>query len=183
MSDSQQQSRSKLQGNLIALAVVAILVLAPIGSYLYLRKGFEYRLESLDQLVEKKAPEGVMDHIEKNAPFAKNARLIHLPGSSGADELNLVHQIDDQIVDRERFDIVSFSRSDGRDIKREITFLGGTDLKAPEDIQFMLLDTANAVRGLYAYREDLGKELIRHLSVVVPVPRRKPVKLVRNNDQ
>lgn len=172
-------SKTKRSGTLVALAVVATLVVAPIGSYFYLRKGLEYRLESLDQLQEKKVAPEVLSLVESRAPFNGNARLIHFPGSQKEAEMELLKSVDDQIVDRARFEIVSFS-DDSKSLEEQKILFVGTAEPSPE-IQFMMIDTSNVVRSTYIYNDELGKDIIRHLSVLVPVPTSRSVTLNRED--
>lgn len=179
MTEEAKTQKRSVTGNLVALAVVAILIIAPFGSYFYLKGGLEYRLESLDQLKEKEITTELREEIESKSPFTGNARFIYIPGGQETQERELLHTIDQQIVDRSRFEVISFSEERGIDYEHDIQFVGSTD----KDFgwQFMMIDTSNVVRSTYAYHEGLGKELIRHLSVVVPVPTSRSVNLNRED--
>lgn len=179
MSEQIKVNAKKKTGILVALAVVATLVLAPIGSYFYLRKGLEYRLESLDQLQEKKVSPEILSLVERSAPFNGNARLIHFPSNQVEAEIDLLISVDDQIVDRARFEIISFSNALKSAEEQNINFVGTTETTT--EMQFMMIDTSNVVRSTYIYNENLGKEIIRHLSVLVPVPTSRSVTLQRED--
>ncbi len=177
MVQNGQNSRMKPKVMISAIAVAVVLCVAPIGSYLFLKGGFQYRLESLNQLVPKDIDPELQMLISEYAPFKGNARLIHVPGTSEKEELSVLDDIDDQIVDRERFDIYSFSANTFTH-KHKVDFV-----KAPAFInqyQFVLIDTSNQVRGVYPFGEDIRKEIIRHLSVVLPMPRQKTITLKRD---
>jgi len=46
---------------------------------------------------------------------------------------------------------------------------------------FLLFDTSNVLRAEYKLSDDVGKELIRHLAVIIPIPAQKSeVKLKRD---
>lgn len=163
----------------VTFAVLFMLVIAPAVSYVYLKKGFDYRLESIDQLKEKEISADLRDFIDAQDPFKGNARLIHLPGSDLSAELAVLDVIDERIVDRERFDIVSFANEPSADRIDKIDF---KSLRATvsSEYQFLLIDTANVIRAVYPYTKDVGKDIMRHLSVVIPVPTKREITLLRD---
>ena len=162
-----------------ALAVVAVLCVAPIGSYIFLKGGFDYRLESLNQLQPKELDDQLSDLVATHAPFQGNARLIHIPGSEENDELVVLREIDNQIVDRSRFDIISFASNNSTE-KNKIDFKVAPSVQS--ETQYVLIDTSNIVRGTYAFEETVGKEIIRHLSVVIPLPPQREISLNREKN-
>ncbi len=168
-----------MQGKLIGFAVVFMLVIAPAISYLYLKKGFDYRLESINQLQEKEISADLRNYINEHDPFKGNARLLHFPSEHISEELRVLDIIDERIVDRDRFDIISFGREPSINRKDKIIFRGASPYHA-KDYQFMLLDTSNIVRGTYPYYDEVGKEIMRHLSVVIPIPRKREITLLRD---
>lgn len=170
----------KTKGRLVAGAVVFLLVVVPIISYFFLRRGFEYRKESLTQLEAKEISHQLATSLHDYALHTGNAQLIHIPGSELEKEVAILEAIDEQIVDRDRFDILSFSEDPLPTSEKKITYVPeakGIDA----DYSFILIDTANVIRGTYSYHDDLDKELIRHLAVVIPVPKRKTIKLQRDS--
>ena len=164
----------------MGLAVVLILIVAPIGSFLFLKNGIEYRIESLEQLEPKTISSQLDGVIQLRAPFKGNARLIHIPGDMADNELELLLKMDDKIVDRERFEIISLMDEPQDLDSHRVEFIPSNHIVSFKE-QFVLIDTSNVVRGAYMYREDLDKELIRHLSVVIPMPTKKSIKLEREN--
>lgn len=182
MSTNPGNKKRSIRSIITTIAVIAVLVIAPLGSYIYLKNGFAYRVESIAQLKEPKpvAPE-VITFIEKHAPFKKNSRLVYFPGKDKAAEIKVVDLIDRRIVDRERFDIVSFSdMKTGRKL-HQIDYIDVSETPTT-DIQFLLLDTSNVIRATYAYEPEIEAEILRHLSVVLPMPTRKNIHLKREKD-
>lgn len=163
----------------VSFAVLFMLVIAPAVSYVYLKKGFDYRLESIDQLKEKEISAELRDFIDAQAPFTGNARLLHLPSTNLSGEINVLDVIDERIVDRTRFDIVSFASEPSVDRDDKIDFKA-ISASAPSEYQFLLLDTSNVVRAVYPYTKDVGKDIMRHLSVVIPVPTKREITLLRD---
>ena len=173
------KSKKKTRMTISAIAVALVLCAAPIGSYLFLKSGFTYRLESISQLTPKDLPSNLVSLIDQFAPFEGNARLIHIPGTNETKELDVLFEIDDKIVDRNRFDITSFSEDDTKR-RHNINFVDGPEYSGNE--QFVLIDTSNVIRGVYPYGEGVGGEIIRHLSVVIPMPEQRSISLNRKTD-
>jgi len=170
-----QKNKVRLSG----IAVVFMLVIVPIVSYVFLRKGFEYRKDSITQLEEKVLDADLKMHLSKYAPHVGNAQLIHIPSSQNLEEQEVIIAIDDKIVDRDRFDIISFTKDKDTEDDQQIKFVpAGRNIETP--YSFILIDTADVVRGVYPYDGDVGKELMRHLSVVIPVPQRRTITLKRD---
>lgn len=163
----------------VSFAVLFMLVIAPAVSYVYLKKGFDYRLESIDQLKEKEISSELRDFIDSEDSFIGNARLIHIPSSNLSEEIKVLDVIDERIVDRTRFDIVSFASEPSAERDDNIDFKS-ISTNAPSEYQFLLLDTSNAVRAVYPYTKEVGKDIMRHLSVVIPVPTKREITLLRD---
>lgn len=163
---------------LSAIAVVLVLIVAPIGSYFYLRAGLKYRLESQNQLL---APEvdSIMKRQILNVISDHTAALVHLGGNNDTQGINLLQQIDERIVDRDFFEIVSNADSTTIQSKNKVRFVGSDHINGLDSIQFVLVDTAGVLRHLYYFNEDHSKTLIRHLSVVIPMPQSREIKLNR----
>ncbi len=182
MSKNKTSNKVSGRGKLVGFAVVFMLIIAPAVSYLYLKKGFDYRLESIEQLKEKPISSELRAYIEKNNPFTGNARLLHFPKGEIAEELKILNIIDERIVDRTRFDIVSFAEEPAGENKDQIDFLGASaPAMTSQEYQFLLLDTANLVRAVYPLGPDVGKEIMRHLSVIIPVPTKREITLRRDS--
>ena len=176
-----QTKKKKSKPVILGIAVAVVLIGAPLGSFLFLQHGYEYRLESLDQLQPKEISSQSEGLIEQHAPYTGNARLIHIPGNDPEKEDLLLHQIDEKIVDRDRFDIVGFGVQHQSREEHQIQYLNLNEL-TPSDEQFILVDTANVIRASYRFQPDVEKEIIRHLSVVIPVPKSKKIKLNRQKE-
>ena len=163
----------------MGLVVVLVLIVAPIGSFFFLRNGIQYRIDSLDQLAPKVIDSQLQGVIKLSAPFNGNARLIHIPGEQVNEELQILQRLDEKIVDRERFDIISLMDEPEQFEDHNISFNSSNHF-VRFDEQFVLIDTSEIVRGVYPFEKGLEKVLIRHLSVVIPIPKRKSITLQRN---
>ena len=89
---------------LAGIAVVLMLIGAPMGSYFYLKNGLEYRLESQEQLQAKTVSDVINNHIE-TVRTPKTAALIHTSHDNRVADIKLLDQIDERIVDRDHFEI------------------------------------------------------------------------------
>lgn len=179
MIQQDQKKKKNTTPVILGLAVVLILIIAPIGSYIFLRSGFEYRVESLDQLQPKKISSQLDGVIRLKAPFSGNARLVHIPGPAVNQELELLYQIDKKIVDRERFEIYSLTEDPGLKDKHKIQFIPSQH-NVNFDEQFILLDTSDVIRGVYPFEQGIEMEIIRHLSVVIPMQKRRSITIKRD---
>ena len=164
---------------LIASAVVAILILAPLGSYIYLRSGLKYRLESQAQLSPKEISPELRIKLD-SLVSRHRAALVHISTDNNPIDLSLLKKIDDRITDRDFFDIISYSTD--RTAFGEKSKIKIVDLPVMEHLtndHFILIDSSGAVRKTYKGGEDFSKELIRHLSVVIPLPKSREIRLKR----
>ena len=160
------------------IAVVLMLIGAPLGSYFYLKNGLKYRLESQEQLQAKQVSTTIKDHIEA-VRTPKTAALIHTAFDNRAADITLLSQIDERIVDRDHFEIISMSDPFASDRDLEIRFITDSVLFNGYDQRFVLVDSAGVVRNTYKADDDISKELIRHLAVVIPLPKHRDIRLRR----
>ena len=163
---------------LIASAVVLMLIGAPIGSYFYLKSGLKYRLESQEQLAPKEVSQAVSSAIEQ-VRTEKTAALIHTASDNKESDIKLMMEIDDRIVDRDHFELISFSDPASFGKVRDIRFIDDPNQFGAYDQRFVLVDSAGVVRNTYTADDDISKELIRHLAVVIPLPKHRDIRLRR----
>lgn len=163
---------------LIAGAVVAMLVLAPIGSYFYLQSGLKYRLESQEQLKAKEVSSELLKHVH-SIVTPKTAALIHLYNDNNESDIDILKKIDERIVDRDHFEIISYADPTNFLEKNKIRFLTEPVLIHLSKHRFMLMDSSGVVRNTYPGDNDFSKELIRHLAVVIPLPKSRDIRLKR----
>ena len=163
---------------LVASAVVLMLIGAPLGSYFYLRSGLAYRLDSQEQLSPKEVSKAVLESIER-VRSDKTATLIHTASDGLQSDVDLLSQIDDRIVDRDHFEIISFSDPSKFGDLRDIRFIQDSSLFKGFQQRFILIDSAGVVRNTYKADRDIAKVLIRHLAVVIPLPKHRDIRLRR----
>lgn len=165
----------------MAAAVVAVLIVAPLGSYFYLKNGFSYRIEALEELTPKETSSRVQLVLDSLSENRGKVQLIHFPSFHESEELALLHQLDKRIVDKNSFEIISFS--DDTDTNSEIVFPSHenmAELMGRDSTAFVLVDTSGVVRQYYSFNENTAKALIKHLAIIIPMPKRKDIKLKRD---
>jgi hypothetical protein len=163
---------------LVAAAVVAMLIGAPMGSFFYLKYGLKYRLETQAQLSPKDIDQGLNVQVT-GLLKESNAAMIHLGGPQDVIGIELLQKLDERIVDRDNFELLSNADPASFDSKAKIRFYNNDSLSDSLNYQFILVDTSGIVRYEYAYGVDHAKEMIRHLSVVIPLPKHREIKLKR----
>lgn len=166
---------------LVAAAVVAMLIIAPFGSYFYLKSGLVYRLESMEQLKPKEASAEYKAFLDQ-VVNPHMAALIHLGGDDDLKGIELLKQVDDRIVDRDNFELFTLSSKGTFEPNAEIQYVEDLEI-VDSEYQFMLIDTAGTLRYEYAYGPDHSKDMIRHLAVIIPVPKSREIKLRRELEE
>lgn len=183
MIQAPKESRRKTTSALNLIGLLAVLVVAPIISYIYLKKGFDYRVEMLSEIEPKELDAETTNYIAPYLIKDGQAKLLHLSRSSEPASIDLIAQIDERIIEKPAFDIISFSVS----TQDEIT--EGNNLhiipvsvayNGPHD--FVLLDTGHVVRAMYQFAPGVEKDIIRHLSAIIPKQKKKTIKLEREQD-
>lgn len=161
-----------------AAAVVAMLIIAPFGSFFYLKSGLKYRLESMAQLEPKIIDESKQE-VVKQVLQPQMAALLHLGGDTDAKGIDLLKQVDDRIVDRDNFEIFTNASKSNFKATAQIQYIDSELVESLKENQFMLFDTSATLRYVYDYGPDHAKLMIRHLAVVIPVPKSREIKLKR----
>ena len=163
---------------LTATAVAIVLVIAPLGSYFYLKSGFDYRVKYIEELEEKPMDAVLLDSLNQYFATPK-VRLIHIPGKKPKEELELLRQIDRRMVDKTYFETITFSNvPTGRN--GDIIYIGTRSWIQNLDYTFYLTDTSGTVRNFYKMSPDLSKTLIKHLAVLIPMPKKRQIILKRD---
>ena len=153
---------------LVAAAVTAIIVLAPLGSYIYLRKGFKYRLQAIEELKPKNINPDHRATLDSLWSGSGKVNLIYFASEDSLRELEIYNKIEERIVDRTRFDL------------SRISYDYSHKTEANMEYPFYLLDTSGAVRNYYHTEEHTSANILKHLSVLIPMPKRKEIKLKRD---
>ena len=174
----------KLRKYLSALAVVLILIGAPLGSYMYLRSGFEYRIQYMEELEPRDSVPlvlGIDNFIRKTNG---KVRLIHVPSSDGvSDELKLLEEVSEQIVDTTYFAAITLANIGPSQEGSKVRSIQEDPSTLPTSDPFIVVDTAGLLRSSYSLDENTKKRIIKHLSVLIPLPPKQQIVLKRTMEQ
>jgi len=183
MREEQTSTGSKTSSYFNLIALIAVLVIAPLISWIYLKKGVEYRKSALETLTPKSLDSETLGFIK---PFIKpdgQAKLIYLPRVE--QDMTLVYEVDDRIIEKPLFDLIIIGDTSAISKPQKINNLSfqQNDIAYKGPYDYVLLDTGNVVRATYINNDDVAKEIIRHLSIVIPMQKKKSIKLERQKTE
>lgn len=185
MINSPKSSQPSWRNYINIVSILGVLVIAPIVSWVYLKKGIEYRKSALETLTPKSLDDNTKQFIAPYVLPDGQAKLIHLSGAKQPNMYDLVFRLDERIIEKPLFEIISIGDASGVDWParpNNISMRRSTqEYEGPYD--FVLLDTGNVVRATYKYHPELDKEIIRHLSIIIPMQPRKDIQLERQKTQ
>lgn len=181
---------------LVATAIVIILIGLPIGSYLYLRSGFMYRLEALQTLESKgDFPDSLLclnssSDLQSTKLNRKTLLLAQFKDTGHEEELkNNLRLLNDQFSDSKTFQMVwlldsSVNKSLNQDL--DILNCNVDKLQLDElflDNELMLVDTSLQIRNRYSYSAERFKKVVEHLAIILPREKRKNIVLQRESEK
>jgi hypothetical protein len=151
-------------GKLISwVAVILLLGVVPIGSWVYLNKGLNYRKAALAELVPKDSINISLDTLKL---LSDKTTLIVLRDK---DTNEIVEAIKDQFKNAQGFQVL-YRDSIGGSNYLPLGYAGGYFIK-DDNFSFVLVDTKLKVRNYY--KNDIGsvKKMIEHIAIVIPRPK------------
>ena len=180
---------------LAATAIVIILIGLPIGSYLYLRSGFLYRVEVLHELESKGESSNSMDcdALASSGEIDLDPKTLLLAQFS-----NPVHEqelktklrlLNDQFSDSETFQMVWLMDSGSvPDLDADENILlcemDASQLNFVfEDHELVLVDTSMQIRNRYLYSVEKFKRVVEHLAIILPREKKKNIVLQRESER
>jgi len=186
-----------MRAKLNAAVTLLVLIGLPLGSYLYLKKGFQYRKDALDEMEVTSSV--VLDSLrlykaQSEEPLEHETMLIYADVDDAnqneiIEHFNNLHR---QYGERSE---VRFGLSHA-DIRGDEIFKN-VDNKLIYDLyhspvknevfadqsKIYLLDKDGGVRGAYAYQDDDAmQKLVKHISVLLPLEKKKKIDLVRKKE-
>ena len=171
---------NSIQKYIAATAVVLLLIIAPLGSYMYLRTGFTYRLDYIQEL---KPESQVPFTIGKQQFIVKTngkVRLVHIPQNDVQGEIDVLTEVDNNIVTREFYEAYSFAPATYKKEDSTIKFVSDSTITYYGEAPILMIDRNGLLRFEYELNNETAKKLIKHLSVMIPRPEKVEVKLKRD---
>lgn len=158
-------------------------IVLPIGSYLYLSGGVDYRLAALEMVQKKGALidfEYYVDGVAHSSRRLKNkTSLIHVNEKSDDSRyLQMIYKQFNQSPNFELLQIVSDSlvkSEEGFDKVYSPTAIAITNAYHGMDI--VLVDTGMQVRSYYELNDSTVNELVRDISVILPLKKKSSIKM------
>lgn len=160
---------------IIPLAVTALIIVVPFGSWYYLQTGLNYRKAIAEELVAKgKVGEDVRPLL------AGHTSLVVAGGSSDGFRDTLA-QVYDQYRESITFQLVELDSA--------VSSLGSRHILSNQKLDFLpagaamaLIDTAGVIRSTYARSAKDVSKAIEHLAVVIPKPQPRDIKMKSGSD-
>lgn len=165
------------------LVLFLMFIVLPLGSYLYLSRGVDYRLAALEMV----KPKGqLMDFqyyengIVRNSNFLDNkTSLIHInENSRDSRYLDMIYDQFKQSPNLELLQIVSDSiTSNGEGFSRVYSPNALEIINTYNGKDIILVDTALQVRSYYALNDSTVNELVRDIAVILPLKKKSTIKM------
>ena len=165
------------------LVLFLMFIVLPIGSYLYLSSGVDYRLAALEMV----QPKGELVDFEyyvngvsrSSRTLRKKTALIHVNENSDdsrylkmiydqfkqSPNLVLLQIVSDSLVKEEE----GFDKVYSPNAKAIMNAYSGKDI--------ILIDTAMQVRSYYDLNDSTVNELVRDISVILPLKKKSSIKM------
>ena len=165
------------------LVLFLMFIVLPIGSYLYLSKGVDYRLAALE-MVQPKGElldfefyvDGIarssqtldektaLIHVNENSEDSKYLKMIY-DQFKQSPNLVLLQIVSDSLVEEAE----GFQKVYSPNAKAIMDAYSGKDI--------LLIDTAMQVRSYYELNDSTVNELVRDISVILPLKKKSSIKM------
>lgn len=156
-------------GKLISWLLLGLfVVIVPLGSWFYLKKGLDYRKGALKELTAKDSIESSIDSLHL---LIGKTSVIVLDSLVDAD---ITAGIRDQFKNTPGFQVVYIN---GRDETQWPNEYLNSFLSKYQGRGYMLIDTAGKVRNVYDNSDEGLKKLIEHTAIVIPRPVEADIKV------
>ena len=152
------------------IALAGLLFVVPLVSWLYLKKGLEYRKNILKEVAVKDSVS-----VNEDSLHILRGKTTVLVLATGSKHSEIVEGIRLQYEDVPRFQIWQSGESSS-DGKIPADYCSSLVAKYPEDV-FMLIDTSLRIRNTYGASADEVKKLIEHIAVVLPRKEEADIKM------
>lgn len=158
------------------IAVLALLVLFPLVSYIYLRQGYYFRLDALKEL-EPKVKIDKFDYIEFDSETNYSAddlrnKVTLIYDNSNPRATGMMQPIFEQFSHRELFQVFAFNKDSVSNVSLR------NEMKSPQfkvvssdyiwDKEIVLIDTSATIRNYYQFDSSSFLSLGQHIPIIIP---------------
>jgi len=160
-----------------------MLVVLPLGSYLYLTQGIDYRLAAMAK-VEPKGELLDFEYYQNGLKHDKQSLLdktvlIHIDQSKNNDKY--IDMIADQFAESPNLELIQISTDSNAVAGEGFINVYSPDFSALEQAykgkDIILIDTGLQVRSYYDLSDSTLNELVRDIAVVLPLKKKSTIKM------
>ncbi|GLR19706.1 hypothetical protein [Portibacter lacus] len=164
------------------ISILALLVLFPAISYLYLIKGFNFRMDALKDLEPKEQLEA-FDYPNVSLNDLKGKATLIFDGHNMKAK-SLLEPVYDEFSHREEFQMIGFVADSAalrlyKNTKQWMTLLGDF----PYEKEIALIDTGGVIRNFYDLDSISFKALIQHIPIIIPREKEQDIVLKREDEK
>lgn len=173
----------KLYPKLIGAAVVFVIIGMPMISYMYLRQGLTFRMDSIAALKQSDKEVELTKKLSKIIDIEEG--MVNACLNSDKIDITKLDMLYDKYRGHKHFFLTTYSgNSESPSIKtlgekHRIEKVSESELNSIENLEMLLVDTSGQVRETYVYDEEVFKTFVQNLSVLLPVEESKKIKLDR----
>lgn len=160
-----------------AIAVTALIIVVPFGSWYYLQTGMDYRRA----LNEEVAPKGSISQYVAGIDFRGQTTVLAKPiKRSGLKDS--VAQFYEQYEGAPSFVFMEQDLRGAPMGERHISLPDSVIVAWPEGVNFVAVDTSGTVRATYTNSKESITKMIEHMAILLPRPSNKDVKMRNGKD-
>jgi len=165
------------------LVLLLMFIVLPLGSYLYLSRGVDYRLAALEMVKPKGELvdfEYYVDGIARSSRSLDNkTALIHInEDSKDSKYLDMIFDQFKQSPNLELLQIVSDSLVRSEDgFTKVYSPSSSAVMNSYKGKDILLIDTALQVRSYYELNDSTVNELVRDIAVILPLKKKSSIKM------
>lgn len=160
-----------------AIAVTALIIVVPFGSWYYLQTGMDYR-RALNEEVSAK---GSIDDYVVGGDFRGQTTVV-AKAVTRSGLRDSVKQFYEQYEGAPTFVFAEQGLLGSPMGSRHVVLPDSVDVRWPDGVAFMAVDTAGNVRATYSDSEESVVKMIEHMAILLPRPSNKDIKMRNGND-
>lgn len=148
--------------------LILLVVVVPLGSWFYLKKGLDYRKGALSELAVKDVIEKSSDSLD--LLYGKTSIIV----IDTQIHENILGSIREQFKNTPGFQVLNAVKDST--YSWPSGYLGNVWIRYKES-SFVLVDTAGNIRNVYASDSVSIKKLVEHTAIVIPRPKESDIKM------